>query len=187
MRKPERSYWLEASFPRTWLCSSTSAVDATLACASGSDDTRYVAQAFAGYEWQPVQVDVGGAYSASSQAELGNHALGYGTIRFPRVGERFDLALGGSHEGGSLLLSSSAVRGDLGMGFLDERVRLSLYYRPAYRRYQASVSGLWEQGFGAALHVSPVPVLAFDLYGDLRLGDVDMALIMLNAMVRLGR
>ncbi len=185
MRKPERSYWLERSFPATWLCASAAALDRNVAC-SGGDDTRYVAQAFAGYGLGALQVDLGGSWAGSSQAELGQHAMGYGTLRFIGIGDRYDLAIGGSQEGGSLLLSSSAVRADVGAGFLDERVRVSFYYRPAYRRYQASVSGLWEQGGGASLHIAPIPVLAFDLYADTRLGDVDAAMVMLNMLYRLG-
>ena len=185
MRKPERSYWLANSFPSTWLCSSTSIGDPALPCTK-SDDTRYVGQGFAGYDWDAASLDLGGTYAGSSQQDLGHNAIGYTTLRFPHVAGRYDFALGATQEAGSLLLSQTTMRGDFGVGFKQERVRLSLYYRPAYRRYQASLSGLWEQGFGAALHVAPVPVLAFDLYGDLRIGDVDMALIMLNALVRLG-
>ena len=187
MRKPERSYWLANSFPRTWLCSSASASDPTVPCSKDSDDTRYVGQGSFGYDWDAASIDVGGTYAGSSQQDLGNNAIGYTTLRFPHIGGRYDLAFGATQEGGSLLQSQTSLRSDFGVGFRDERVRLSLYYRPAYRRYQASVSGLWEQGFGAALHLAPIPVLAFDVYGDLRIGDVDMALIMLNALVKLGQ
>jgi hypothetical protein len=183
MRKPERSYWLEKSFPSTWLCSTSSALDPTVPCTK-ADDTRYVVQGFGGYGGKIASFDAGGSWAGSSDRELGEHALGYGTLRFPRVGERFDLAVGGSQEGGSLIASSSAVRGDLGVGWLDERVRLGLYYRPLYRRYRASVEGLWEQGAGASLHVAPVPVLSFDLYGDMRLGDVDAMLVMFSVIYR---
>jgi hypothetical protein len=185
MRKPERSRWLAKSFPSTWLCSSQSINDPTVSC-KNSDDTRYVGQGFFGYDWDAASFDVGATYAGSSQQDLGHNAVGYGTLRFPHVGGRYDLAFGATQEGGSLLSSQTTMRSDFGVGFMQERVRLSLYYRPAYRRYQASVAGLWEQGFGAALHLAPVPVLAFDLYGDLRIGDVDMALIMLNALVKLG-
>lgn len=185
MRKPERSYWLERTFPTTWLCSSTSTVDSSLSC-RGTDDTRYVAQAFAGYDLTSTRIDLGGSYAASSEQDLGQHALGYATVRFLNLGDRYDLAIGGSQEGGSLLLSNTAVRTDLGAGFLDERLRVNVYYRPAYRRYQASVNGLWEQGAGASLLVSPVPTLSFDLYGDARFGDVDVALVMLNVLYRVG-
>ena len=186
MRKPERSYWLDRTFPSTWLCSSSSALDRNVACTGTPDDTRYVAQAFAGYDLTSLQVDVGGSWAGSSEADLGQNTLGYATLRFLRIADRYDLAIGGSQEGGSLLLSSTALRTDLGAGFLDERVRVNVYYRPAYRRYQASVDGLWEQGAGASLHVAPVPAWAFDLYGDTRLGDVDAALVMLNMQYRLG-
>jgi hypothetical protein len=186
MRKPERSYWLERSFPSTWFCSTASALDPAVPC-TGADDTRYVVSGFGGYGGRRAVFDAGGSWAGSSDASLGHHALGHGTLRFPRVGERFDLAIGGSQEGGSLISASTAVRGDLGVSWLDERVRLGLYYRPAYRRYRASVEGLWEQGAGAALHVAPAPALAFDLSSDVRIGDVDALLVMLSMIARLGR
>jgi hypothetical protein len=183
MRKPERSYWLQHSFPSTWLCSTSSALDPTVPCTK-ADDTRYVVQGFGGYGGKVAALDAGASWAGSSQQDLGHHAIGYGTLRFPRVGDRFDLALGGTQEGGSLVAQSTSVRGDVGVGWLDERVRLGLYYRPLYRRYRASVEGLWEQGAGATLHVAPLPVLAFDLYGDLRVGDVDAMLVMFSMLYR---
>lgn len=183
MRKPERSYWLQNSLPLTWLCSSSSSLAMDPSC-SGTDDTRYMVQGFGGWDHNWVQVDVGGAFTTSSEADLGKHAIGHGTLRFPRVADRFDLALGGSQEGGSLLRSQTTLRADFGMGFREERVRLNLYYRPAHRRYEASISGLWEQGAGASLRLAPVPLFALDILGDVRFGDLDAALIMVNAMYR---
>lgn len=185
MRKPERSYWLERTFPSTWLCSGASNGSPTAAC-TGEDDTRYMAQGFAGYDFSAAQIDAGGSWTASSQTDLGQHALGYATLRFIDIADRYDLAFGGSHEGGTVLRSNTAVRADFGAGFLDERVRVGVYYRPAYRRYQASVNGLWEQGAGASLRVAPIPAWSFDLYGDTRLGDVDAVLVMLNLLYRMG-
>lgn len=186
MRKPERSYWLANSLPQTWLCASASALALNVACAGGNDDTRYVVQGFSGFDGDRTQVDLGGSWAASSERSLGQHALGYGTLRFLRIRERYDLAVGASQEGGTLLLSSTAVRSELGIGFLDERMRLNLYYRPAYRRYQASLSPLLEHGAGMGLHVVPTPALSLDLQGDMRVGDVDMAMLMLSVLYRLG-
>jgi hypothetical protein len=113
--------------------------------------------------------------------------MGHATVRIPRVAGRYDLAIGASHEAGTLLKSNSAGRADFGVGWLDETVRLNLYYRPAYRRYQASLGAFLEHGFGAGLHVAPVPAFALDLYGDGRIGDVDLALVMLAVTYRLQR
>ena len=182
MRKPERSYWLARTFPDGWLCG-TSRVD--VRCSAG-DDTRYLAQGFGGLGIGRAQLDVGASWAGSSEAALGQHALGHATLRLPRVG-RYDLAFGGSHEGGSLLRASSAVRTEVGVRWLDEAVHLSVYYRPARKRYAASLAGLWEHGTGVSLHVAPTPALTLDLFGDVRIGDVDAALVMLSAMYRMRR
>ncbi|MET0342812.1 MAG: hypothetical protein ABW252_17525 [Polyangiales bacterium] len=179
-RKPERSYWLARTFPDTWLCG-TSRVD--VRCAGG-DDTRYVAQGWGGVSLGSAELDAGGSWAGSSDARLGQHALGYATLRLPRIG-RYDLAIGGSHEGGSLLRASTAGRADVGASFVDERVHLSVYYRPARKTYLASLDGIWEHGAGASLHVMPTDALTLDLYGDLRMGDVDAAVVMLSVMYRL--
>jgi hypothetical protein len=185
-RKPERSYWLAGSFPQTWLCASASEFALSVPCTGASDDTRYVVQGFSGFTGQRTQLDVGGSWAGSSQRAIGQHALGYGTLRLVRIRERYDLSLGASQEGGTLLLSSTALRTDLGMALFDERMHLSLYYRPAYRLYQASLAGLWEQGAGMNVHAAPTPALSLDLQGDMRIGDVDMVMLMLSMLYRLG-
>jgi hypothetical protein len=185
MRRPERSYWLQNSLPQTWLCASASAYALNVPCTGGNDDTRFIVQGFSGFGGEQTRVDLGGSWAGSSQPELGRHALGYATLRFLRIAERYDVSLGGSQEGGTLILSSTALRGELGVGLWGERLRLNAYYRPAYRRYQASVAGLWEQGAGLGLHLAPTPRLALDLQGDTRLGDVDMMMLMLNLLYRL--
>lgn len=186
MRRPERSYWLQNTFPATWFCMTTAALVPDVRCVGG-DDKRYVAQVFGGFDLTTVQVDIGGSWAGSSDKELGQHTMGHATVRIPRVAGRYDLAFGGSQEGGTVVKSSSAGRADFGVGWLDETVRLNLYYRPAYRRYQASLGGFLEHGFGAGLHVAPVPEVALDLYGDGRFGDVDLALVMLAVTYRLQR
>jgi len=185
LRKPERSYWLASFLPATWLCAGASALDPALACTQ-RDDTRYVAQAYGGLEGAWLMLDFGGSYVGSSQRELGQHALGYATLRLPRLRGRYDLALGGSHEGGSLLRASSALRGELGIAWLDERLRLDLYYRPAYQRYQASLAPLWEQGLGASLRALPTSSLTLDLRADARIGFVDAVIVMALVGYRIG-
>jgi hypothetical protein len=134
-----------------------------------------------------VQVDVGGSWAGSNDEELGQHALGYATVRVPRIEGRYDVAIGGSHEGGTLLQASTAARAEFGVGWRDDTVHLNLYYRPARKRYQASIDELWEHGLGAALRVQPSAAFALDLFGDARLGDADLVLVMMALSYRLQR
>lgn len=184
MRTPERSRWLASALPATWLCASSASLVPGATCL-GNADRRYVAQGFAGWEGRAASLDVVGSWAGSSERELGQHALGSITLRSARLRDRYDLALGASHEGGTLLRASSALRAQAGVGSRDDRIHLSVYYRPARKRYEASVATIWEQGFGAALHASPTPTLSLDLFGDARVGDVAAALIMVTAAYRL--
>jgi len=191
LRKPERSYWLASALPVSWLCSTASS--ALTSPASGAsparcraDDTRYAAQAFGGFELGRAQLDLGGSWVGSSEPALGKHALGHATLRFVRLAGRYDLGLGGAHEGGSVLRASTSLRTEIGVSALDDRAHVGLFYRPVHRRYQASLDALWEHGTGVSLHVSPRDALALDLYGELRVGDVDVALVMLMMAYRIG-
>lgn len=184
MRRPERSYWLSNALPSTWLCASSAALVSGIPCVGG-DDKRYVGQGWGGLDFDVAQVDVGGSWAGSSDKELGQHGLGYATVRVPRIEGRYDVAIGGSYEGGTLLKSSAAARADFGVGWLDDKVHLNLYYRPARKQYQASLEGFWEHGLGAALRVQPSAAFALDLFGDTRLGDVDLVLVMMALSYRL--
>jgi hypothetical protein len=184
MRKPERSYWLQSYLPLTWLCASSSLADPAARCA-GTDDTRYVAHAYGGLDLRRIRLDGGGSWASSSQRELGQHVLGYATLRVPDAGGRYELALGGTHEAGSFVRASSALRGDLTLSWLEQRLRMNVYYRPAHRRYRASESAFWEHGTGIGIYALVTRRLSFDLLTDLRVGDVNALLTLLNLTYRM--
>lgn len=184
MRTPERSNWLASALPATWLCASSSALVPNAVCTGGAD-RRYVAQAFAGFDLRTATLDVGGSWAGSSEPALGRDVLGHATLRSTRIRERYDLALGASYETGTLLRTNAALRAEAGVGSRDDRVHLSVYYRPAYRRYEASIDALVEHGLGLGLHGAPNDALSIDVFADARLGDVPLALVMLLLGYRL--
>jgi len=184
MRTPERSNWLASALPATWLCASSSALVPTATCRGGAD-RRYIAQAFLGWDLRAASLDVGGSWAGSSEPTLGRDTLVHATLRSTRLRERYDLALGTSYETGTLLRTNAAVRAEAGVGSRDDRIHLSVYYRPAYRRYEASLDGLIEHGVGLGMHGAPTDALSLDLFADARFGDVPLALVMVMLGYRL--
>lgn len=187
MRRPERSYWLANAFDATWLCSSSArAASAARAC-PGTDDTRYVAQAALAWRGALLAAQADATWVGSSEPTLGNNALLHAGLRTARPLAGYDFGLSGSFERGSLLQANLGLRADVGVSLAAERVRLNLYYRPAYRLYTASIGAFWEQGAGIGLHISASSALSFDLQGDTRLGDVDALLAMFLLRYQLSR
>lgn len=178
MRRPERSLWLEAYLPRSFLCTATPQRDPTVPeeCAF-LDDTRYLAQATAGLTLERLAISGGATAIRTGHLDDFDQLGGFGQVRVLDVFEkgRADVTVMGST---GAFLDTIGVRLGAGMSLLRDKVDVSAHYRPSLNYYEADVDGWVEHMIGADVVLSPITELDVSVGADTILGrDVNVLLV----------
>ena len=164
VRTPERSYWLASLLPQSWLCTSTplpppnpADPNPTVEPCNGNSDMRRMGAVDIGYERGRMAVTAGAATVGVSSGEDFETVSVFADARALEVLGRGRVELGVLGSRGAFLDTvATRVGGGAAVG---HGVDVSLYYRPALLRYQASVDDIYEHRFGADVLYTPRPVL----------------------------
>lgn len=179
MQRPERSRYLASFLPPEWLCIRRATGNVPEPCIG--NDAVYVAGGDVGVGVENLRLSGGANYSRTENTDMEQFA-GYGNLRLMKVaGElRIDTGVSGSR---GTLLQTAALLVSPGISFLDDRGDVSLRYRPALIRYEASTKSVLEHSAGGALFVSPGANLDVSLDADFVTGGDFDALILQSALI----
>jgi hypothetical protein len=161
MRTPERSYWLASLLPPSWLCTAIPqpAGSPLPEPCTGHRDVRYSAAADARVDLGRMSVSGGASLISLSSGEAIDAASGFADVQVRELVGQYRASVGvyGTH---AAFMDSVAVHTSAGgpMPSL-EALDLSLFYRPAFLIYSASVEGILDHRFGVDMVYTPSPRL----------------------------
>jgi hypothetical protein len=161
MRSPERSYWLASLLPAGWLCTAIPqpAGSPLPEPCTGHRDLRYAAAADARVDLDRVALSAGANLVSLSSGESVDAASGFADVQLRELAGRYRTSLGvyATH---AAFMDSVAVHASAGgpLPSLDA-LDLTLFYRPAFLVYSASIEGVLDHRFGLDLLYTPSPRL----------------------------
>lgn len=175
MRRPERSRWLDSFLAEGWLCTSEpSPPGQPEPC--HDDDARYLAALDASLRLPAWIVRAGASRTWTANAEAEQLGAFLHSAVLDVLGR---LRLEGSVMGSTgSLFHTAALSCGLGSTFVDERLDVSMRYRPAWSRYKADTGPFIEHMSGASLGFMPNASFSLHLDADYITGrDVDVLLV----------
>jgi hypothetical protein len=184
MQGPERSRWLASFLPAGWFCTrSASAARAANAaedsCRAG--DARYLTQGDVAWRSSALAVSVG--VTASRTAHVTSEQLaGFANVSFLRVLSQLHIDAGALAQTGSLM-QSAAVNVGVGSLFAQDKLELSVRYRPALTRYTADEAAFVEQSLGGSLLLSLGANFQLSLTADAITGR-DLHMLLLQSLIQ---
>lgn len=187
MRRPERSNWLAAYLPPSWLCvrapGAPGTPPANEACA-GQFEPRYFTSADVGVEIDTLAITGGATLIKIAGADGLDQLGGWLSARMIRLFEvgRGDLTFMVST---GEVIESYSLRVGVGAVVVPDVLDLSLHYRPALTRYRADIDRYWEHTVGGTVLLNATPDLAMNLDLDaLTSRDIDALIIMAGVIWR---
>jgi len=187
MRRPERSNWLSAYLPPSWLCVRTPGVVGTPPanedCAA-QFEPRYFGSADVGIELNELAVTAGGTIIQVGESGDLDQLGGWVSARAIRL---FDIARGDLTFMASTgaLIETFSLRAGVGAEVIPDVLDLTIHYRPALTRYRADLDRYVEHTVGGGVILSPTPDLSFNLDVDgLTSRDIDALLVMAGVIWR---
>lgn len=161
MRTPERSYWLASLLPPSWLCTAIPQAPGSPLpepC-TGHRDLRYAAAADVRVDLGRTSVSGGASLLSLSSGESIDAASGFADVQVRELVGPYRASVGvyATH---AAFVDSVAVHTSAGGPVPSlEAVDLSLFYRPAFLIYSASVEGILDHRFGVDMVYTPSPRL----------------------------
>jgi len=179
MQRPERSRYLASFLPPEWLCITRTSATQPQPCIG--NDATYIAAFDTSLSFSKARLSAGANTSRTENATV-EQSSAFGNLRLLDLIGRMRLDAGAMGSQGSLL-DTAAFTLSPGIVFMNGDADVSLRYRPALIRYQASTEAFVEHSLGGALWLSPSRSVDITLDADYVTGrDLD-AVIVQSAMV----
>ena len=182
LRRPDRSRWLASFLPPAWLCDPVDALDPGECI---DDRIRYLATVDAGVSLGNVDLSGGATAIQIEGANELDQLAGFAQARILRLAGTARAELGLSASSGAFV-DTAAARVGAGATFFDDRLDISLHYRPAYVVYSVG-DPFVQHGAGGTASIAVTDELDVTLAADATAGgDVDVLLVRGAAVWRPG-
>ncbi|MGE0784481.1 MAG: hypothetical protein AB7S26_02255 [Sandaracinaceae bacterium] len=165
MRMPERSKWLAASYPSSFLCTPVPNPTGPEDRCLGFLDTRTMGNADVGIEVDDVALTAGATMiltGVHGQFDQAGAFLAFRAVRILGMGYIDASAMAST----GYFLETLALRTTLGLELIPNMLDVSLRYRPALSQYVADIDPFVEHLFGGRVLVRPIPAVDILLNAD---------------------
>ncbi|MEZ4335310.1 MAG: hypothetical protein R3B82_01665 [Sandaracinaceae bacterium] len=179
MRMPERSKWLAALYPQSFLCTPIpDATGGTDPC-DGFMDMRILGNLDVGVEVDDIALTGGATVIHTGTDGQFDQVAAFLAFRATRILGYGHLDVSATASSG-YFLETLALRATVGVAAIPEVLDVSLRYRPALTQYVADIDFFVEHLFGGRVLVRPIPELDIILDADGLVGrQVDAFLVQL--------
>lgn len=180
MRMPERSKWLAALYPQSFLCTPVPTPTGDLDPCAGFMDMRILGNLDVGIEVDDVALTGGATVVHTGTEGQLDQVAAFLAFRATRLLGYGHLDVSATASTG-YFLETLSLRATVGVAAIPEVLDVSLRYRPAVSRYVADVDPFFvEHLFGGRVLVRPIPELDIVLDADGLVGrQVDAFLVQL--------
>ncbi|MCB9595220.1 MAG: hypothetical protein H6719_21055 [Sandaracinaceae bacterium] len=179
MRMPERSKWLAALYPTSFLCTPVPNPTGAEDLCSGFLDMRILGNLDVGIEVDDVALTGGATLIHTGTDGQLDQVAAFLAFRAVRILDYGHLDVSATASSG-YFLETLALRATVGVSAIPEVLDISLRYRPALSQYVADIDPFVEHLFGGRVLVRPIPELDIVLDADGMMGrQVDAFLIQL--------